>query len=230
VTQFSEISWKRISGLMTAIHALPFNRELAAGTLERERFLFYVAQDSHYLNAYSRALSFAAARADSSEAMRVFSGAAREAIEVERALHAGFMEEVGATSEALGSAEPSPTCAAYCNFLLATAAIGGYGELTAAILPCFWIYREVGLAIAAKAAPDNPYRRWIDTYADEAFGEATRQVIEITDAAHLRASADEAAAMDRAFDRSSQYEWLFWDSAYRMEVWPVAVENFRSGE
>lgn len=208
---------------MEAIHALPFNRELAAGTLSRERFLFYIRQDSLYLDAYARALSFAAARSDSPEAMSVFAGAAREAIEVERALHAGFMQELGATSRTLEDAEPSPTCAAYCNFLLATAAVGGYAELTAAILPCFWIYREVGLAIAARAAPDNPYRRWIDTYADEGFGEATRQVIDITDAAWLRASPDDAAAMDRAFDRSAHYEWMFWDSAYRMEEWPVAI-------
>lgn len=230
MTQFSEIAWNRISDLMEAIHALPFNRELAAGTLPRERFLFYIRQDSLYLDAYSRTLSLAAAKADTPDAMRVFSGAAREAIEVERALHTGFMQELGATSRALEAAEPSPSCTAYCNFLLATAAVGGYAELTAAILPCFWIYREVGLAIAAKAAPANPYRAWIDTYAEEGFGEATRQVIEITDAAFSRASADERTAMDRAFDRSAQYEWLFWDSAYRMEEWPVVIGHNQSGD
>jgi len=220
---FSESAWNGIAALMTAIHALPFNRELAAGGLAPERFLFYVRQDSLYLDAYSRALSFAAARANDAEEMRVFSGAAKEAIEIEQALHAGFMAELGVTGTALETAEPSPTCAAYCNFLLATAATGGYAELTAAILPCFWIYREVGLEIASRSTADNPYRRWIDTYADEAFGEATRQVIAITDRAHERASEAERKAMHRAFTRSAQYEWMFWDSAYRMEEWPIDV-------
>jgi len=224
MTRFSEAAWTRISGLMASIYELPFNRELATGALSRERFLFYIRQDSLYLDAYSRSLSLAAACAPESQAIGVFSGAAREAIEVEQALHAGFMADLGADGETLAKAEPSPTCAAYCNFLLATAAVGGYAELTAAILPCFWIYREVGLHIAARAEADNPYQRWIDTYSDAAFGEATEQVIEITDAAHHRASPDERAAMDRAFERSARYEWMFWDSAYRMETWPVAIE------
>jgi thiaminase/transcriptional activator TenA len=27
--------------------------------------------------------------------------------------------------------------------------------------------------------------------------------------------------MYRAFQRASQLEWMFWDSAYRLERWPV---------
>src|SRR5205823_9430160 len=53
--------------------------------------------------------------------------------------------------------------------------------LVAALLPCFWIYWDVGCAIARTAAPQNPYKAWIDTYADERFGEAVRTVIAITD-------------------------------------------------
>ena len=30
------------------------------------------------------------------------------------------------------------------------------------------------------------------------------------------------AAMAAAFVRSSQYEWMFWDAAWRLETWPVA--------
>ena len=26
-----------------------------------------------------------------------------------------------------------------------------------------------------------------------------------------------------AFSRATEYEWLFWDSAYRMETWPTAL-------
>jgi len=224
MARFSETAWSGISQLMDSIYALPFNRELAAGSLARERFLFYVEQDSLYLDAYSRVLSFAAARADDPEAMTVFSGAAKEAIEVEQALHAGFMADLGATGEAMAAAEPSPSCAAYRNFLLASAAVGSYPELVAAILPCFWIYRDVGLHIAERASAENIYQRWIDTYSDEAFGEATRRVITITDAVHDRASERERAAMLAAFNRSAQYEWMFWDSAYRMEGWPIRAE------
>ena len=74
--------------------------------------------------------------------------------------------------------------------------------LVAALLPCFWIYWDVGSRIARHAAPDNPYRAWIDTYADEAFGEAVRSVIGITDRAAEATTAAIQARMMTAFVRS----------------------------
>lgn len=223
MTTFSDRAWVSIAGLMEAIYDLPFNRELASGTLDPARFRYYIQQDSLYLEAYSRALSFAAARAPDAAAMSEFSAGAKTAIAVEQALHAGVMRELGVTPQEVASAEMSPTCAGYTDFLLATAALGSYAELVAAILPCFWIYREVGRHIAERAPENNRYTPWIDTYADEAFAAATDRVIALTDRAHDRASEPERAAMLKAFQRCAQYEWMFWDSAYRMERWPVAV-------
>ena len=91
------------------------------------------------------------------------------------------------------------------------------------MLPCFWIYWDVGTAIAQKAAADNPYRAWIDTYADEAFGEAVRTVIGITDRAAAATTRAVRDRMMKAFIRSSQFEWLFWDGAYQQRDWPVAL-------
>ena len=90
----------------------------------------------------------------------------------------------------------------------------------AALLPCFWIYWDVGRAIAGRAAADNPYRAWIDTYADEGFGEAVRTVIGITDRAAAGTTPAMQARMLTAFVRSTQYEWLFWDGAYQQRGWP----------
>jgi thiaminase/transcriptional activator TenA len=92
--------------------------------------------------------------------------------------------------------------------------------LLAALLPCFWIYRDVGQAIARKAAADNPYRAWIDTYADEGFGEVVRTVMAATDGAAGEASETVRARMVTAFVRSTRYEWLFWDGAYQRREWP----------
>ena len=41
---------------------LPFNRELAAGTLSRERFTFYTLQVRQYLTYFARALAVTAAQ------------------------------------------------------------------------------------------------------------------------------------------------------------------------
>jgi thiaminase/transcriptional activator TenA len=224
MTTFTERAWTESSGLYGQILDLPFNRELAAGTLSQERFQFYITQDALYLTQYARALAAAAAKAPDIDSMRFFAKASETALIVERALHGGFFEKFGIDPAEAAAAEPSPACFGYTNFLLATAVTGGYAELTAAILPCFWFYWQVGKHIAGIARPGNPYQAWIDTYADPGFGEAVTTAIALTDRAAEGASGAEALAMLRAFKRSAQYEWMFWDSAYRREAWPVAVD------
>ena len=93
--------------------------------------------------------------------------------------------------------------------------------MVAALLPCFWIYWDVAGAITRQAAPDNPYRAWIDTYADPRFGEAVQMVIEFADQAAAGATPATRASMLAAFARSAQYEYLFWDGAYQQRGWPV---------
>jgi thiaminase/transcriptional activator TenA len=220
---FSERAWNETGALYRRILDLPFNRELAAGTLSRERFQFYMTQDALYLTQYARALAVAAAKAPDIESMQFFAKASETALVVERALHGGFFAKFGIDPKDAAAAEPSPICYGYTNFLLATALQDGYAALVAAILPCFWIYWEVGNHIAAKARPDNPYRAWIDTYSDPGFGEAVKTAIALCDSAAAGASAAEARTMLEKFKRSAQFEWMFWDSAYKREAWPVDI-------
>ena len=70
------------------------------------------------------------------------------------------------------------------------------------------------------AAPGNPYKAWIETYADKRFGDAVQTVIAITDRAAEAATPATRAKMLMAFTRACQYEWLFWDGAYQRRSWP----------
>ena len=82
---FSEEAWDRTRRLREAIHRLPFNTELAAGSLARDRFQGYITQDSLYLGRFSRALAIAAARAPDSDAMQSFAESALRAVAVDQA-------------------------------------------------------------------------------------------------------------------------------------------------
>lgn len=218
---FSEEAWQRIGPLYDSILALPFNQELAAGTLSRERFTFYMLQDAHYLTMFGRALAATAARAPDNDALIQFAGSAREAVVVERALHESFFERFGISAAEAAATEPSPTCSHYTHFLLSSAHNAPYEVSVAALLPCFWIYWEVGKHLLEVAVPDNPYQAWIDTYADEEFASGVRAVIAISDGVAEAAAPTVREQMFRAFVRASQLEWMFWDSAYRLEPWPV---------
>jgi thiaminase (transcriptional activator TenA) len=216
--RFSEEAWQRNAVLRAAIHRLPFNAELAAGTLAPERFRFYITQDALYLAQYSRVLSLAAAKAPDTTTSQIFGHSALGAIAVEQRLHEHYLREFGVEPAAIAAAEPSPDCLAYTSFLLATAHQEPWEVLVAALLPCFWIYWDVASAISHAAEPNNRYQAWIDTYADQAFGEAVRRVIDIADQA---ATPARRAGMLAAFGRSAQYEWLFWDGAYQQRGWPA---------
>lgn len=219
--RFSDRAWHETAGLRACILDLPFNLELAAGTLSKPRFQFYVIQDSLYLEQYARALAIASAKAPDPAAMACFAGSAQGALVVERALHGGFLAEFGIDPGAAAQTEPSPTCYGYTNFLLSVAHQANYEILVAAVLPCFWIYWDVGNRIAGQAVAGNPYQAWIDTYSDPAFGASVDAVIAISDRAAENTTAAGRDAMLAAFKRSAQYEWMFWDSAYRQEPWPV---------
>ena len=67
----------------------------------------------------------------------------------------------------------------------------------------------------------NPYQAWIDTYSGEEFHNAVSAMIAATDEAAETASSSLRERMHAAFVRATQLEWMFWDSAFRLESWPV---------
>ena len=72
-----------------------------------------------------------------------------------------------------------------------------------------------------RAAMQNSPLACLDTYAGEEFHAAVRAVIAATDEAAAEVSSSLRARMHAAFTRATQLEWVFWDSAFRLETWPV---------
>jgi thiaminase/transcriptional activator TenA len=221
MARFTDRMWAEIGGLYAAILDLPFNRALADGSLPRETFVFYMIQDAHYLGMFSRALAATAAKAPTPDGQVKLAKSAHDAIVVERSLHEGFFRDYGVDEAVFRGTPPSPTCRAYGDFLMAAAHVRPYAAAVAALLPCFQIYYEVGKHLLARAARPNAYQRWIDTYADEAFGDSVREMLRLTDAAHEIVPDQVRAQMRDAYLTACRYEWMFWDSAWRREAWPV---------
>ncbi|MBO3753152.1 TenA family protein [Streptosporangiaceae bacterium NEAU-GS5] len=213
---FSAAAWQATADIRAAIDALPFVSGLRDGSLSRERFTYYLAQDAHYLCDYARTLAAAAAKADLTDEIAFFAQSARTAIVVERMLHETHVSDISAWG-------PSPTCIGYTSYLLAIAHTQGYPELVAAILPCFWIYQDVGSRLLAAAGDmtSHPYGDWIATYADKEFAAATDQARRITDRVAAMADPATVERMHTAFLTASRYEWMFWDAAWRQEAWPI---------
>lgn len=223
MTTFLEEARQQTTKLRQAIHDLPFNLELAAGTLRQDRFQHYLIQDALYLTDYARALALLAAKAPNPQAIAQFSEAAAGAVLFEQAMQQTYLSQFGISPAEVAASSASPTNLAYTGFMLAEAVKGSYETLLAAVLPCFSIYAEVGAAIAAKAVRGNPFQLWIDTYAAAEFQESVRRAEEAAN--HIASEAGPARRhkMLVLFRRSVEFEWMFWDAAYRLEIWPTAA-------
>lgn len=218
---FCQALWQANHALYQRTLDHPFNRELAAGSLSVERFRHYMIQDAHYLVAYGRALAVAAAKADHADGVVQFANAANEAVVEERKLHSGFMRDFGISALDFAATPLTPACHHYTSFLLANSWSESYPVALAGLLPCFWIYAEVGRDIHTRSQPGNPYQAWVDTYASEEFHAAVRAVIATID--RLAEGADSATRtrMAEAYRYSAELEWMFWDSAYQLGNWPT---------
>lgn len=196
--------WQQASGIRAAIAELPFVASLGDGTLPAAAFTWYLAQDARYLGRYAQSLA-AAAELAPDRAERVFwHDCSTSAVATELQLHESWVP-----SEVVERTVPSAVTTAYLDHLADAEATGDYAVLVAALLPCFWIYADVGEALAARNHPGHPYADWLGTYADEAFAAATRRAIAITEAAVQRAGASSRRAAARAFRASCEHEREF---------------------
>lgn len=188
---------------------LPFVRALGDGTLDEDLFAFYLDQDALYLRDYSRALATLSARADIAEAQVHWAAGAHEAIAAESQLHEGWL----ANRARLGG--PSPITMGYTNFLRASAAGDDYVVGAAAVLPCYWLYEEVGAVLSSQNHADHPYAEWLSMYGGEEFAaEVARSLAEVERAFEAASPAQRVRAA-RAYLSACVYEREFFDQAHR---------------
>lgn len=237
--------WQRIADVRRAIDELAFIRQLADGTLARDPFLDYLAQDAIYLGEYSRVLAAASQLAPDPDEQTFWANGAHGSLAGELELHRSWLDaaaDVAAGGAADGAAaratdgtapatrtrttsaapgsyrdrvEQSPTTIAYLNHLVAASARADYAVVVAAVLPCYWLYTDLGERLAAgefgaaSLAADHPYASWLETYGDPVFAEATRTAVSIMTTLAVEATPERREAMWRAFRTSAEHELAF---------------------
>ena len=116
--------WNENAGFVRRCLEHPFVRRLAAGTLDRETFRRYVAQDAFFLRAFFRAYGLAAARCDD------FDHARRElmaSVLDELKLHTNYAKTLDIN---LDDVQPYAATSAYTEFLLRIAWHNSVAEIT----------------------------------------------------------------------------------------------------
>ncbi|MCS7207503.1 MAG: thiaminase II [Dehalococcoidia bacterium] len=218
---FSTTLWRSIEDIFSRILAHPFLQGLTDGTLPEEAFRFYVVQDALYLRDFARGLALLGAKAPQDAWLMKFAQDARDALQVERALHEAFFAHWGLTPEQVYATPLAPTNLLYTSYLLRVAYERPFYEGVAAFLPCYWIYLEVGKALERRGSPKPLYQRWIDTYASTEYEKVVRGTIAVTDALAETLTDAQRETMRHHFVITSTLEWMFWDMGWRKEGWPV---------
>lgn len=216
--KWSDRAWEAIGDIYKKTLDLPFIQELISGKLDKEKFNFYIQQDALYLADYGKVLTGIASRLFEPEHIQPFIAFAGETMIVEKELHKSFVKEINTGNEI----EASPACLFYTSYLLKQLATAPVEVIVAAVLPCFWIYKEVGDYILEKQSKDNnPYQAWIDTYGGDEYAASVKTAIYICNELAEKSTPEQQEQMIEAFVICSKLEWMFWDSAYNLEQWKI---------
>jgi len=156
--------WADNAGLADAALQHRFVRGLADGSLPRETFAGYIAQDAYFLECFARSYALGVARSRDRATLDAFADLL-DGVREELRLHVGYAEQWGVD---LAAVEPAPATLAYTDFLLATASLGGIGLICAAMTPCMRLYAHLGQRLAADGVA-GPYREWVDWGAAQGF-------------------------------------------------------------
>ena len=200
----------------------PFVQGIGQGTLDLEKFKFWLRQDYVFLIEYARLFALAAARSPDLNTMIRFATLLKETVETEMNLHRQYAAEFGINLQDLERETPSPTTRAYTDYLLRVASTGDFAELAAALLPCMWAFSEIGQRLAAQPKPsDERYAKWIAMYSSSEFAELAEWCRDLVDCLAVGLPERDLLRLEAEFLTSSRYEWLFWEMAWKMETWPV---------
>ena len=204
-------AWDAALPIYNQILDHPFIKELAAGTLAPDKFDRYLAQDELYVGNYGRQMFELAELIPDPQQHDMFYAFAKEGIEGEKAMHALLIDRFGIDTQV----QPSQVTTAYNAHTEAAIRSGSKEIGLAAMLPCMWVYNEVGLHILRTAAVEgNPYREWIQEYGNEAFTAGVAQVLELADSYAAAAPEDIRERMTSAYIEATRFEYLFWDYGY----------------
>lgn len=197
----------------------PFVTGIGDGTLDMEKFRYFMLQDYLYLFDYARVFALGVVKARDPELMRVFAANVDAILGGEMKIHRAYMKRLDITEEQVFAVKPALANLSYTNYMLSVAQTGGPMEIVASILACSWSYAEIGQALAAipGAAEHLFYGEWIRGYASEEYAATNQTLIELMDSLAADAGEEQLAYLTDVFVNCSRYELGFWDMAWDVQ-------------
>lgn len=219
---FCDRLFNNVQPIWSAAHAHPFVRGIGEGTLDKEKFRFYMIQDYLYLKEYAKLFALGAVKANDLKTMGEFAKLLDSTLNVEMNLHREYAAKFEISLEELENAEPSPTTLAYTHYMLHVAQNGALADLVAALLPCMWSYWEIGKDLSQiPGAKEHPfYGEWVTMYSSDEFGDLATWCINLLNQLAAEKPESELQRLEEIFLHTSRFEYMFWDMSYNQDMWP----------
>jgi len=190
-----------------------FVSQLGEGTLPQACFRHYLVQDYLFLIQFARAYALGVYKSPSLADMRQSLLGVKAILDVELDLHLEMCGGWGMSREEIETAPEDTPTMAYTRFVLDAGMAGDLLDLQAALAPCVIGYAEIGARLAEDgcARGENPYSRWIEEYAGDAYQELSKGFI-----AWIDATAGQVLTEQRyprvlsLFEKACRLESDFW--------------------
>lgn len=197
----------------------PFVLGIQNGTLDREKFRYYIIQDFLYLEEYAKVFALGIAKAKSPETIQLFSKYVTLLTEGEMDIHRGYMGKFAVSHEELETTPRALDNLSYTSYMLRVAYEEGEAEILAAILSCAYSYEVIAKTLLERnpAAVDHPfYGEWVKGYVDPQYSEANIRLLEVTDRLAQHYTEAQIRHLEEIFVACSRYELAFWELAWNM--------------
>uniref|UniRef100_A0A7S4I7B7 Thiaminase-2/PQQC domain-containing protein n=1 Tax=Odontella aurita TaxID=265563 RepID=A0A7S4I7B7_9STRA len=223
----SKTFWEAASDLIAVTEEHPFLVAMVDGSLDLEKFRYYVVQDALYLTDFAYCLRKLGSNAEIESDAKRLKELATGAEEAEMDLHRSFFKkwDIDATG-----AESMPNTLLYTSYMIRIVETGCHAEGLAVLLPCFWVYMHVGKCmlklredLGDQVSRPEQFDAWIDMYSGEDFENEVRDYIAMVDAAVEKADDATIKKMEEHFIMSCKLEHMFWDQAQELMGWPEIV-------
>lgn len=222
-----------VSRVMPTIYHHTFNQQLNAGTLPAKTFRLYLEQDALYLSDFSKALHLTSKRLPCNQHAAQFKKFSEDIFQSECKLHRRYLSQVDSVRLFRSSKSPVekiPVIAHYTAYLLKAAQTAPIEVAVASMVPCFWIYNELGKKMVShNNSMNHPYRDWIASYSSERHDHAVRSIIRIAEElGDTTLCTIKQKAMVTAFTKSIEFEIGFWDSVCEKMKFINSSSNLKS--
>ena len=194
--------------------AHPFITGLRDGTLDEDKFVGYLVEDTIYLREYALVYAAAMYKSHSMEDIRTYYSVLAFVNDSEGSDRLRWLSERGLSSELIDTFEPKKANREYFGFMLDIAEKYDAPEILMAVLPCMFSYAYIFRVIEKDSVKGGKYSEFIAGYTSQHYYDECVTWARFAEEKCRGFDDERKARLSEIFRQSSEFELAFWDMAW----------------